>query len=124
MGNVYNRIEKERIRREIERHGRIFKASRVILDQYKERTDEVESYEIRGIYHTQEGYEKGRVSDGTTTTGYGSPMLLVLYDDGEKIEQGDIIEGGGACYKIVRKNNILHLDIVLDLSLEEVIENV
>lgn len=120
MLNRYNKIEVERIRREIERHGSDFFARRAILDQYGERKSIEEIGKIRGIYHTQEGREERRLSDGTITTEYGSPMMLVLFEDGKKLKMNDIIETEETTYRVARKNNIMHYNIVYDISLEEV----
>ena len=114
--------ELNKIKREIECHGSSYTAYRYKLDKNNEPTEEVEQVTtFGGLFHTEKGYISRNVSDGTTTKSKWQPKLLVSYEDGKSIKDGDLININNKTYKVVDKNNIQEYNIIYDISLEVII---
>lgn len=107
-----------KVKQEIERHGVMCKLFRSTTDEYGEDKGVEEVREILGLFHVSEGYEQRIISDSTTTHVRESPMLMVTFEDAKGIQVGDIIDIDGVKYIISAFNDISMLHIVIDMSME------
>lgn len=118
-------FELYKIKREIYINGKRYNIYRENKDDYGTITGEYTLVEddVKGLFHTSKSYISSETSDGTKTHTKGQPMLLMCYENTERIQQGDIIFIGDNKYKIVEKNNIQMCDIVCDISMELVVND-
>lgn len=119
------KFEYYKVKREIEIHGEKYNIYRELVDDYGtpngKQTNVVVG--LKGLFHTSKGFITENISDGTKTHTKGQPMLMVLYDDSLKIENGDYINIGANKYRIVEKNNLQMYGIITDLSMELVLDD-
>lgn len=120
IGKMYT--ESHKVEREIKAHGNKYTFYRDIADTYKETTGEVEEVDtINGLLHITKGYVNKNTQDGSVIRTKGQPMLLALFEDARKLEQG--------CYTIINDKkyivndvtNINEYNIIVDISLEVVV---
>lgn len=111
------------VRREIETHGKEYTFYRKMLDKYKQDTGDYEEVgKIRCLYHTEKGYVSETVGDFGRTRERGAPKLLVVPENATKIRKNDLVEINGIVFEVVDLNNVGELNIVVDLSLEVVLD--
>ena len=95
--------------------------SRQALDKFGQPLDDTqEEIKLKGIYHESNGYIQTSGSDATTIRTEKSPMILCLFEDGNKIKQGDMITIVEKTFRVSGVLNIQNYSIVADISLEEV----
>lgn len=95
--------------------------SRQALDKFGQPLDDTqEEIKLKGIYHESNGYIQSTGSDATIIRTEKSPMILCLFDDGDKIKQGDMIAIAGKTFRVSGVLNIQNYSIAADISLEEV----
>ena len=95
--------------------------SRQALDKFGQPLDDTqEEIKLKGIYHESNGYIKSTGSDATIIRTEKSPMILCLFEDGNKIKQGDMITIAEKTFRVSGVLNIQNYSIVADISLEEV----
>ena len=95
--------------------------SRQALDKFGQPLDDTqEEIKLKGIYHESNGYIQTLGSDATIITTEKSPMILCLFEDGNKIKQGDMITIAEKTFRVSGVLNIQNYSIVADISLEEV----
>ena len=95
--------------------------SRQALDKFGQPLDDTqEEIKLKGIYHESNGYIQTSGSDATIIRTEKSPMILCLFEDGNKIKQGDIVTIAGKTFRVSGVLNIQNYSIVADISLEEV----
>lgn len=95
--------------------------SRQALDKFGQPLDDTEEQiKLKGIYHESNGYIQTTGSDATVIRTEKSPMILCLFEDGNKVKQGDTITIEGKMLKVSGVLNIQNYSIVADISLEEV----
>lgn len=111
------------VRREIETYGKEYIFYRKMLDKYKQDTGEHEEVgKIRCLYHTEKGYVSESVGDFGRTRERGAPKLLTVFDSHFMIKKNDLVEVNGKVFEVVDLNNVGELNIVVDLSLEVVLD--
>ena len=94
---------------------------RQALDKFGQPSDDTEEQiKLKGIYHESNSYIQTTGSDATIIRTEKSPMILCLFEDGNKVKQGDIITIEGKMFKVSGVLNIQNYSIVADISLEEV----
>lgn len=124
MNEKILKMELHKVSREIKIHGTQYNVSRTVKDKYGE--DVQGEYEqiatIDGLFHISKGYITNNISDGTRTHSKGSPMLLVLYEQSKEIQNGDFLMINENKYKVIEKNNIQEYNIIVDISLELVLD--
>lgn len=114
--------EQQKVKREIERHGNFYTCFRTKTDKYGEPLEESEKVaEFKGLYHAEKSYSTRTVNDGTNTRTKGQPMLLCLFEDAEKINNGDYFIINGKKFIVSDKNNMFESNILVNLSLELVL---
>lgn len=115
--------EMHKVAREIQVHGDSYTLYKNKTDKYGETTNEVEEIlQISGLFHISKGFVTQNTSDGTRTKTKGQPMLFVKYEDAEQIENGMFLIINNNKYKIIDKNNIQEYNLVVDISLELVLD--
>ena len=115
-------FELNKVKREIQMHGSLYEFKRNKLDDDLEPTGEVETItQSCGLFHMSKSYIKENVSEGSRTRTKGQPMLLMLYDDAQEIKNNDFLVINGNQYKVVEKNNIQECGLVVDISLEVIL---
>ena len=116
--------EQKAVEREIARNGSIYTVKRNKVDKYGEPTQEVEEVTtLRGLFHISKGFVTKNTSDGSQTKTKGQPMILTLWKECETIQNGDFVVINGNTYRIVDKNNIEEYNIIVDISLEVVLDD-
>lgn len=114
--------EQQKVKREIERYGSLYTCFRTKTDKYGEPLEESEQVaEFKGLYHAEKSYSTRKINDGTNTRTKGQPMLLCLFDDAEKINNGDYFIINGKKFIVSDKNNMFESNIFINLSLELVL---
>lgn len=115
--------EQKVVEREIARNGSIYTVKRNKVDKYGEPTQEVEEVTtLRGLFHISKSFVTKNISDGSQTKTKGQPMILALWEECETIQNGDFVVINGNTYRIVDKNNIEEYNIIVDISLEVVLD--
>lgn len=110
---------KNKIKRQINQNGQKFVFYKYEEDQFHQVSDEPsEEIEVLGIYHTTNSYINVNTKDGASISKKLQPMILVLYEDGEKINKEDKVVISGKEYVVNDKNNINSFDVAFDISLK------
>ena len=111
-----------KVLREIKIHGDEYLFFRTKQDEFGEDTKETEYIAmINGLYHISKGYVTKNVSDGTITHTKGEPMLLIPFEQSEKLQNGDFFKWNESKYVITEKYDIQNYGIVCNVSLELVL---
>ena len=112
-----------KILREINVNGDEYIFLRTKKDEYGEDTKGTEYITmVNGLYHISIGYVTKSVSDGTVTHTKGEPMLLIPFEQSEKLKNGDFFKWNQNKYVITEKNDIQNYGIVCNVSLELVLD--
>lgn len=116
-------FELYKVKREIEIHGCEYDLYESIKDRYEESTGDIRVINtFRGLFHISKGYSNSRVSDGTETHVKGMPMILCRYDDAKSMKRDMRVIVNNKTYVITDINNIQEYNIVVDISLELVVD--
>lgn len=114
-----------KIKRSIKIEGRSFTFTRYGLDEYKQRSSVPEAtVEVKGIYHTTNTYVKESNIEGARLKSKLQPMILMLYEDGAKLQQDDVVQIQQNTYKVVALNDVNNFGVAYDVSLEQYDGNV
>ena len=112
-----------KILREINVNGDEYIFLRTKKDEFGEDTKGTEYITmVNGLYHISKGYVTKSVSDGTVTHTKGEPMLLIPFEQSEKLKNGDFFKWNQNKYVITEKNDIQNYGIVCNVSLELVLD--
>ena len=117
--------ELHKVKKEICLHGKMYEFKRDILDEYKEPTGEKKVITTCGLFHITKNYIQFVTanSDGSNKIrSKGQPMMLVCYEDAKYLKSEDVVKINGRNYKINHVNNIQEMNIVVDISLELVLD--
>lgn len=121
-------FEEAKLARAIRVYGNSFNFSRPITDEFKELTGETAPIlTVQGIYHEQVSYLTLTVEDRGAVPTKVQPYIMALAKDvldstGKALlQQGDTVEYKGHNFKVVGITNLSLVDIVCDISLEEVV---
>lgn len=118
LGELY------KVKREIALHGRDCEVYRKETDEYGETTEnKVFIACVRGLFHTQKGFLTRSRDDATEVRTKGQPMLLLDFEDAQKFLPGDILIVGEKEHRVIAFNDIQLFNIVVDVSLEEVLKD-
>lgn len=122
MSDTLN-FEMHKVLLNINRFGCKFNFYREKLDEYGETIDdEIEDVcSLTGLFHVSKGYSTETVKDATVVHKKGEPMILVDFNDQKDIRIGDYVKINENAYKVVDKNNIQEYNILIDISLEAVL---
>lgn len=116
-------FELHKIRLEIQRHGGKYSIYRGVVDEYGESTSSFEHIkDVSGLYHIEKDYIKQDVNNATTTRQKGQPKLMIEYAECDEIKIGDYAMIDDKKFIITDKNNIQFYDIVVNMSLEVVLD--
>lgn len=123
MENKRLLAELNKVKREIVVHGSTYSFKREQMDDYGEPTgQETNVRTVRGLFHISKSYITKGSKDGTTTHGKQKPMLLVDFNEQKNIQNGDYVSINGNKYKVVDKTNVNEYNIIVDISLEVIID--
>ena len=115
------KFEKSKLKRELQRSGKEYSFKRAEENEFGEKNGNcIEVGALKAIYHESNGYIQTAGSDATTIMKEKSPMILCLFEDGNKIKQGDMIIIAEKTFRVSGVLNIQNYSIVADISLEEV----
>lgn len=118
----YLQGELHKITREINQYGENYVFWRDDVYKYGEPTGTTRNIaDVKGIFHTERSYVSKNASDATTTHATGTPMILARYDDAKDIKLADWLTINGKTFKVVDVNNIMEYNIVVNISLDEVV---
>lgn len=120
--------EQQKIKRQIQWYGENYTIFRFITDERGENTDSVEKVsEIKALYHEQKGFIRESIDDSGSTKEKRVTvqcMLLTLPEYVKNIKDGDVFKYNNNSYKISNITNVGNLDMVYEISLQEVDGNV
>ena len=112
-----------KIKRQIGTNGRELVFVKYKKDRFGQTSSEEETrVEAKGIFHTTNNYIKENDSEGARLISKPQPMILLMYDDGSKIDKDDKITLGENLYRVVEKKDVNNFGLVYDISLELVYE--
>lgn len=121
-------FEEAKLARAIRVYGNSFNFSRPIMDEFKELTGKTAPIlTVQGIYHEQVSHLTLTVEDRGAVPTKVQPYIMALAKDvldstGKALlQQGDTVEYKGHNFKVVGITNLSLVDIVCDISLEEVV---
>lgn len=117
------RLERElkKVQREIKLNGDIFKVSRETLDEYREPTDEIKFFDVKGLFHYSTGYMQRVTQDGTDTHQKKQPMIMIDYVALQKSDTSIIIgDKINNDYEVVAIDDIGGYGIIADVTLERI----
>jgi hypothetical protein len=115
-------FELQKLKREIQTHGKQYRYYRDDIDEDGEPTGEEQIVaESCGLFHIEKSYITRTKSDGTNTRVKGNPKILVLWEETNGLKCGDKIKINDKTYVITDINNIQEYNIVCDLSLEVIL---
>lgn len=119
---LQNKFLANKIKRQINTNGQTFNFKRHVIDQYHQVSDEIESeYEIKGIFHTTNIYIRKQTTDAANvaiTSIVAEPMIMCLYEDGQKVKINDEVIMNNGSYFVTNINDVNDFGIVYDISLE------
>lgn len=121
-------FEEAKLSRAIRVYGTEFQFMRAKLDDFGEPTGEKElAHTAKGIYHEQTSYISLTAEDRGVVPKKITPYLSILAKDmldntgKPKVQQGDIVTVNGTEYKVNAVENLSNLNILCQVSLEEVL---
>lgn len=121
-------FEEAKLSRAIWVYGSEFQFMREKLDDFGEPTDEkVLACTVNGIYHEQTSYISLTAEDRGVVPKKITPYLSILAKDmlddtgKPKVQQGDTVTVNGTEYKVNTVENLSNLNILCQVSLEEVL---
>lgn len=110
-----------KLKRQICLNGQDLVFKKVIEDNFHQSVESEEEVVVKGIYHEAYSYAKSQDSDAARMVKKPQPMVLMLFEDGSKIEKDFSLMLGGSKYKVTAKHNVKNLDVAYDVSLELVL---
>lgn len=112
---------RNKINRQIKQNGSAYVFKRLGIDEYGQRTDEVENtFDVKGIFHEVINHlQKDQLaeSDGARIVDIPSSYILCLFEDGDPIRIDDFVEINEKIYKVVNKINVGNYNVAYDISL-------
>lgn len=118
----YLQSELHKITREVNQYGENYVFWRDDVDKYGEPTGTTRNIaDVKGLFHTERSYVSKNASDATTTHATGTPMILARYDDAKDIKLADWLTINGKTFKVVDVNDVMEYNIVVNISLDEVV---
>ena len=110
-------------RRFVTTYGQEFKFQRPAVNEYGEPTDQGEEITVKGVYHEALGYVylTKSTTESTTRRQRVFPMILMLWEEAEKLVHTDRLTYNGHLYQVGEINNIGEANVVADVSLMEVV---
>ena len=111
-----------KIETELNFHGIEYTFLRCGKDKFGQPSEQLtEQIVLKGIYHESNSYITTSGSEASETRTKKSPMILCLFEDGCKVQQGDVVCIRGNKYKVSGVLDIQNYSVVADISLEEVV---
>ena len=118
-------IQRDKVRRILHYQGKEFVFRRSVLDDYGQPTDEdTEVAAFLGLFHETTSYLSESSGNSSTIIRKSKPMILCLLEDTEELQNGDFTEYNGQRYFLSELKDIAGMNFAVDLSLEEVQNNV
>ena len=109
-----------KLQRFIRTHGQEFQFSTPGMNEFQEPNGETVSHSIKGVFHETTGYATQTTSDASTIRKKSSPMIMVLWEEAQKLSHTDKLVFNGKSYRVNEIKNISEANLVADISLEEV----
>lgn len=110
-----------KIKRLIRVQGESFTFTRAKLSEYGEPTKgEGTEVVIQGVYHEVNSQVTEKASAASVTRSKPQPRILCTLNDGQRLQQGDMLEYKGTRYRVIEAANLLQYDVCIDVSLEVV----
>lgn len=109
-----------KVRYAINKNNKYYLFKRFLKNTYGEKSTEEKEINVKGLFHTDKVYSAQKNGDSTYSTVEYPAMILCLYsEDNPKIN--DQITIGAKLFKVTDVNNMYEENIILDISLEEVL---
>lgn len=118
--STFKAFEKAKLTRFINVYGNTFTFRRMLLNAYKEPTNEyADVVSINGVYHEASGsYVSESNNNGTRYIKEQQPMILCLQDtDSAKIMPDDVVDIGQRQYSVIRLKAVGGYDYAWEISL-------
>ena len=111
-----------RIEIDIKFHGVDYTFLKYGKDKFGQPSEQpTEQIVLKGIYHESNSYIKTTGSEASEISTKKNPMILCLFEYGNKVQQGDFVYIRGDKYKVSGVLDIQNYSVVADISLEEVV---
>lgn len=110
---------KNKINRQINQNGSFYTFNRFGVDEYEQKTDEVEeTFEVHGLFHETVKHVAITESDAARIVDVPKSYILCLFDDGDLIKVDDFVEINNNLYRVTGKINVGNFNVAYDISLE------
>lgn len=116
------KFEKRKLSLALRRDGKEYVFKRPSLNEFGEPSDDGDCVEITltGIYHESRGYVSKKTNEATQINSKKQPMILCDFEKAnELIKENDSVEISGVSYKVNKVEDVSHLGVYADISLEE-----
>lgn len=110
---------KNKVQRQINMNGQEFEFNRYEEDEYHQISDvPTTTIKVTGIYHTSNSFVTNNASDAAVVRTKQQPMILLLFDDANKLKQNDKVTINNENFKVVDINNVNEFNVACEISLE------
>lgn len=111
---------KHKVENQLRKSGTTFEVMRAGKDKFGQPVVPTKVYEFVGLYHENNSFIQTTSSDATIIQTNKSPMILCLIEDARALQLNDLITINGNTFTVSGFVNIQELDVVADVSLDEV----
>lgn len=109
---------RNRVSQQLSKNGVEYTFKRPEKDKYHQPTGVILEMSVLGLYHETNSYISQTGSEGSVTTSKPVPMILCLWENAEKIKNGDNVSIGPNLYSVTGVSNVQNYSVVGDISLE------
>ena len=118
---ISEQFQLHKVQRLINTNGVTYNFIRYSKNEYNEPSEEsYENISVKGMYHGTTAYLSLTSSDSTTIRKQISPMILCTWEDAKVLKQEDQLMLHGKLYRVSGIVDIAELQLIADISLEEV----
>lgn len=116
------KFEENKLRRLIRTQGICYRFYRPELDKFKEPTGHTWANELKGVFHQTTQHISVYTVEGGSIQTKQVPMILAPFAEARNLQQDDLVDINGRCYKVTGLLDIGNWNIAIDISLEEVLD--
>lgn len=111
---------KHKVENQLRKSGTTFEVMRASKDKFGQPMAPSKVHEFVGLYHEDNSFIQTTSSDTTVIQTNKSPMILCLIEDARALQLNDSITINGNTFTVSGFLNIQELDVIADVSLDEV----
>lgn len=115
-------LELYKINQFIKRWGKVYTFTKPGENKFGEPTGEVESVNISGVYHENDGYINQTISDAGTVVSKLNTLIFCRTKDAQKVKHGMSVIIDGEEYRVTGIRDLEKLKLACDISLEVVLK--